>query len=62
MALQIYNVGSDELVDATQDDIDELQRGCKRLYNKNLIVKAIANLNIVTDADILIKIANILKV
>lgn len=60
--LKVYNIGSDEMREATQEDIDDLQNACNKLSIRNNLIKAIANLNTVKDAEIINQLRTILKV
>lgn len=59
MSLKIYDITNDTMKEATQEDVDNLQKAVSGLARKATIISAISNLNIVTDKDKLDKIQTI---
>ena len=50
MTIKIYNVGSDKMKDATQEDIDHMSKMLLRQAIRNRVIKLVSGLNVSDDA------------
>ena len=50
MTIKIYNVGSNKMKDATQEDIDHMSKMLLRQAIRNRVIKLVSGLNVSDDA------------